>query len=434
MAQSSLESPGRDMMADMMKTAGLGLKRAYRLAPDRGPADGVVSLVRIDGPAWSKTVLLPYSVGLRYLVVPTGATDVAITGKDFRTERLGLPSSLWARLRLALLFKEKKFLKHDEFSVFSVGPKPQRKRFTTFNQDMLKIGVGLDRDLIASHPEVLAGWSTNDSGDGAASRHRGPNPVAVVVHIYYDDTWPDIAGALKRLSIPFDLIVTTVPGRERLIEAVRHDFPHADIETIENRGRDVRPFLVLLERGRLDRYRYVCKVHGKKSTDGGRKSYMGAMWRRRLLFDLLAAPGLADSIVERFERDPLIGMIGPGAFRMPSELYSEDFAWSGNRLMVLELSARMGVPPERFRLDFFGGTMFWVRPEALRPLRGLSLANAFPEENGLLDGGLEHATERLFATSVVAAGYKLASSGASQISGGERPRAALDEAGSVQHR
>ena len=92
MAQSSLESAGRDMMADMMKTAALGLKRAYRLTPDRGPADGVVSLVRIDGPTSSKTVLLPYSVGLDYLVLPTGATDVAITGKDFHAERLGLLS------------------------------------------------------------------------------------------------------------------------------------------------------------------------------------------------------------------------------------------------------------------------------------------------------------------------------------------------------
>ncbi|MGA8712017.1 MAG: rhamnan synthesis F family protein [Roseiarcus sp.] len=75
--------------------------------------------------------------------------------------------------------------------------------------------------------------------------------------------------------------------------------------------------------------------------------------------------------------------------------------------LVLELAVRMGVPAERFRLDFFGGTMFWVRPEALRPLRELRLADAFPEEKGLLDGGLEHAIERLFATSVIAAGYKL---------------------------
>ena len=32
-----------------------------------------------------------------------------------------------------------------------------------------------------------------------------------MAHVYYEDTWPDIAGVLKRLSIPFDLIVTTAP-------------------------------------------------------------------------------------------------------------------------------------------------------------------------------------------------------------------------------
>jgi hypothetical protein len=417
-----------------MKTAAFGFRRCYRLTPDRGPADDVVSHLRIDGAALSQTVLAPYSVGLRYLVVPTGASDVAIVGNDFRVDKLGLLPSLWARLRLALLFKKKKYLKYAEFSVFSVGPKPERKRFTSFNQDMLKIGVGIDGDLVANHPELLYGWQVDRDERRRVVNHSGPSAIGIVAHIYYEDTWRDISGALRTLTVPFDLIVTTVPGHERLIEAIRRDFPHAEIEQMENRGRDIRPFLVLLERRRLDRYRYVCKVHGKKSSDRGRKSYMGAVWRRRLLFDLLAAPGLADSIVERFERDPLIGMIGPRVFRMPSELYSEELSWSTNRPMVLELAGRMGVPAERFRLDFFGGTMFWVRPEALRPLRELSLADAFPHESGLLDGGLEHATERLFATSVVAAGYKLANSDASQVSDGERPRATLDEAAPVQHR
>ena len=397
-----------------MKRAPFGFRRAYRLQPSRGPAVDLVSQLRVEAAASSQIVLLPYSVGLGYFVVPTAGTALSIAADDFRVETLDLPTSIWVRLRLAALFKKKKYLEFEAFSVFSYGPKPERKRFTAFNQHMFNIGVALDGELIARHPELRTGWSTDVSKAGASPREAGQNPAAIVVHLYYEDTWPDIAGALGRLTIPFDLIVTTVPGRERLIEAVLRDFPHADIETMENRGRDVRPFLALLERGRLDRYRYVCKVHGKKSSDGGRKSYMGAMWRRRLLFDLLAAPGLAEAIVERFEREPSVGMIGPAAFRLPSETYSEELSWSLNRATVLELAAKMGVSEERFRLDFFGGTMFWVRPEALRPLRQLGLANAFPPETGLVDGGLEHAAERLFATSVVAAGYSLASSDGSQ--------------------
>ena len=67
-----------------------------------------------------------------------------------------------------------------------------------------------------------------------------------------------------------------------------------------------------------------------------------------------------------------------------------------------------GDSPHRFKLDFFGGTMFWVRPEALRPLRDLRLASEMPCESGLIDGDLPHALERVLPTSVLAAGYKLA--------------------------
>ena len=234
--------------------------------------------------------------------------------------------------------------------------------------------------------------------------------MAVVAHIYYDDTWPDVAGALKGLTLPFDLIVTTVAGRERLIELVRRSYPRAQIEIMENRGRDIGPFLTLLERGRLDRYRYICKIHGKKSIDGGRETYMGVLWRRRLLFDLLGGPRAANAAIDMFVRDPSIGMIGPKVFRLPNDNYPEDLSWSANRLMTLELAERMGVPADKFQLDFFGGTMFWVRPEALKPLRDLHLAADMPYESGLIDGDLPHALERVLPTSVLVAGYKLADS------------------------
>jgi hypothetical protein len=397
----------------------ISLERATRLRPSRGALEHHVSQLRIGGTSAGQIVLLPYSQGLGYFVVPTGGPMRSIEGDDFLAEPLSLPLTLWVRLRLMLMFKKKKYLEFNEFSLFCYGVKPERKRFTTFNQHMFNTGVALDGRLVTSHPELLQGWAPIERAAPQAPPISTP-AAAIVAHVYYDDTWPDIAGVLKRLSIPFDLIVTTVPGRDRLVDGVVRDFPGVEVVVTDNRGRDVRPFLELLESGRLDRYRYVCKIHGKKSNDGGRISYLGALWRRRSLFDLLAGPGIAESIVRAFEADASIGIIGPRAFRLPSETSPLGPSWGKTRPKVLELAAKMGVAPKDFRLDFYGGTMFWARPEALRPLRELKLAQAFPEEQGLLDGGLEHATERLFTTSAVVAGFRLADSDGRQVTQGPR--------------
>jgi Rhamnan synthesis protein F len=391
-----------------MSQFSLRLPRAYRLKPVAQREDDALSLLRIG--ASNKSVLVPFSPGLDYVIASSGGAELPINGDDFRVEMLGALPSLWARLRLAFLFKKKKYLKYDEFSLFSVGPKFERKRFTKYNQGTMNIGVVADSDLAAKHPELLYGWPAEVSPAPRVMDRSGRIGVAVVAHIYYEDTWPDIAGALRGLTIPFDLIVTTVAGRERLVETIRRSHPGAEIEIVENRGRDIGPFMLLLERGRFDGYRYICKIHGKKSMDGGRKTYMGDMWRRRLLFDLLGAPGAANAVIDMFERDPSIGMIGPRVFRLPRDSYSEDLSWSANRPMTLNIAERMGMPADKFQLDFFGGTMFWVRPEALKPLRDLHLAADMPSETGLIDGDLPHALERVLPTSVVVAGYKLADS------------------------
>jgi lipopolysaccharide biosynthesis protein len=386
----------------------LRFPRAYRLKPVGQREEAALSLVGIG--ASNKSVLVPYSPNLEYVVASRGVGALPIESSDFRVETLGALPTLWARLRLAFFVKKRKFLKFDEFYLFSAGPKTERRRFTRYNRDMRNIGIEFDSELVGKHPEIVYGWPAEATSPSQLTNGPADAPVAVVAHIYYEDTWSDIAGALRGLAIPFDLIVTTVAGRDRLIESVRRSYPRAQIEIMENRGRDIGPFLVLLERGRLDRYRYICKIHGKKSIDGGRETYMGVLWRRRLLFDLLGGPHAANAAIDMFVRDPSIGMIGPKVFRLPNDNYPEDLSWSANRLMTLELAERMGVPADKFQLDFFGGTMFWVRPEALKPLRDLHLAADMPYENGLIDGDLPHALERVLPTSVLMAGYKLADS------------------------
>src|SRR5579871_3846925 len=272
------------------------MERAWRLTPLH---DGdAAALVRIRVGASEQSILAPSTPGLRYIITPRSDVAVAIDSAAFRAERLDMLPSLWARLRLALLFKRKKVLRYMEFSLFASGPRAKRKHFTRFNQDMTNIGLSVDGSVAARHPELLTGW-----GPAPAlmptKRAEGASDVVVVLHVYYEDAWPDLEGALRQMQIPFDLIVTTVAGRDRLAHSIRSTYPDADIIVMDNRGRDVRPFLVLLESGRLDRYRYVCKAHGKKSSDGDRK-YLGALWRRRMLFDLIAGPGLARRITALF--------------------------------------------------------------------------------------------------------------------------------------
>ncbi len=197
-------------------------RRAYRLRPREPRADDHVAHLRIDGPRAPTNLLLPYSASLGYVVVPT-ASGLAIDAPDFSVDRLGALASLWARLRLSLLFKPKKRLAFDDISVFSTGPKRERKRFTTFNQHMATLGVPLDWELFARRPELVNGWAE----DNPAPRALGPAPsrLAIVVHAYYEETWGDLSGALRRVDPPFDLIVTTVAGRENSSQGSNANFP-----------------------------------------------------------------------------------------------------------------------------------------------------------------------------------------------------------------
>ena len=76
----------------------------------------------------------------------------------------------------------------------------------------------------------------------------------------------------------------------------------------------------------------------------------------------MTAPNVAQSILAQFDRHPTIGVIGSRTFPLPSASIPPEPSWGRTRPRVLELAARMDLPPERFRLDFYAGTMFGVRP------------------------------------------------------------------------
>lgn len=258
----------------------------------------------------------------------------------------------------------------------------------------------------------LAGWGLGFASDGLQKtllRHfdgpvaRIPNrlstsnsKIAVVIHLHYRELWPEFEALLAVLDRPFQLILTLTEASPEFEGRVRAVFEDAEIVVYGNRGRDVGPFVQLLRDGRLDRFDLVCKLHGKKSALSGPRMALGEIWRLANLYDLLGSRDVVDRIVDEFGQSLDTGMIGSRRFRLPNTWKTEDAAWGRNKSTILGLLEKLGMPPDS-KLDFFAGTMFWVRRSTLEPLKRLDLSmDSFPYEEGQQDGTLQHALERIF--------------------------------------
>jgi lipopolysaccharide biosynthesis protein len=242
-----------------------------------------------------------------------------------------------------------------------------------------------------------------------APRSTAPPRFVVALHLYYPALWPEFAAHLGAIATPFRLIVTTPLTDPAFHAAIRACFPDAAIVVTPNRGRDIGPFLQLLHDGHFDRDDLICKLHGKQTAPAGHRALLGHVWRRADLLDLAGSEATVARILAMFAGDATIGMIGSPRFRLSSPSPEHSDGWGGNRAATLALAERIGIPSAEFSLDYFAGSMFWVRRSVLEPVRKLGLTIAdFPEESGARDGELQHACERLFGALPALSGMRLA--------------------------
>ncbi|MDR3429435.1 rhamnan synthesis F family protein [Silvimonas sp.] len=222
------------------------------------------------------------------------------------------------------------------------------------------------------------------SGDRKAS-------VAVVLHLFYPELAAGIAEYLERIPVDVDLYIsiTNYAHLDEIVAAFRRRVNSIYVYVVENRGRDVRPFLLLLKNANLLQYTAVLKIHGKKS----KYSERGDEWRDALLSGLLpqGKNNNLGRMLRRFEKDPTLGIAAPRSSYLSNENY-----WGANKSRIFEYGGRLGLTPDQIELFFVGGTMFWFSPRALLPLVNIIRDEDFESENGQQDGTLAHATERLF--------------------------------------
>ncbi len=213
--------------------------------------------------------------------------------------------------------------------------------------------------------------------------------IAIICHMFYPDLWGEIYNYIQEICTPFDLFITIPPHiSDEEIITILEEYPQVHLYKVENKGRDVLPFLRVMELIGVHTYKYICKLHTKKTG----KSPLGNVWRKLLYFDLIGSDTTVKDIVTMFEQDTNIGMITGKNTILDSELY--DY---GNTTKIDKLIEKSGFVFQD-NYSFAGGTMFWTRSEMLEPVMKLFTDGTmeFEEEKGQLDNTIAHAIERFF--------------------------------------
>lgn len=238
----------------------------------------------------------------------------------------------------------------------------------------------------------------------------GVPSVAAHIHLYYKELAPELLGYL--LHIPeLRKVVITGPwdstALEPYLEPLRAICPDVRVGQLPNRGKDIGGLIHAIEHHELLDSDYLLKLHSKRSHNPatyfdaisalfGLRIENGDQWRKALIDPLAGSRERVMDILRWFSSDRTLGMVGAGPFvttapDINAELYQET-------------CSKFGVP---CGMPFVAGTMFWVRSSLLAPLLDGLRPDNFEIDSRAVEGGLEHAMERIFGALALARGFDL---------------------------
>lgn len=237
-----------------------------------------------------------------------------------------------------------------------------------------------------------------DSKHQALRHFRGlvrRSDYAVVLHAHYFEVIPSVLEYLQSLEHKgFDLYVTS--SSSAILDFFVREYPRCIVRLVENRGRDILPFIDTLREIIDLGYSAVCKIHTKRSLYRSDGDEICA----EQFASLLGSEGTVDDILERFLADQMLGLVVPGRYLIEHT----DHNMTYDHVVVSDICRVMDLD---FKYSVFpAGSMFWFRPKALESLLRLD-SQHFPLEAGLADGTPAHAVERVFALAANDLGFRV---------------------------
>ena len=246
-------------------------------------------------------------------------------------------------------------------------------------------------------PSLRRGWGTPE-----------PCHWALLVHGFYLDCLEEMLeslvsaqdgeGSLKGLDLYVSTPVTQLPQAVLLLQ--RMGWKRVQVFGVENRGRDIAPFLLHLLPAAVDGgHPLFVKVHTKRSphlTEGQR-------WADHLKNSLLTLEALQHG-QDVLNEDPGVGLLAPAGTCVPLALHIDR---NYTRVAAYQDSCQA---EGCWLLDqnYIAGSMMAGRLEAIAPwIQMVDSVSDFEVECGQTDGTLAHGLERTLCLNLQGRGWSL---------------------------
>jgi len=285
---------------------------------------------------------------------------------------------------------------------WSIGLGPPRKGLRGFHPGIYSENIDLNSQginplahyIISGMPKGPWNYRVISSVDRVDDLNLPlDNSIALHVHVFYIDLFPEIIERILENKIRPDLFITVTNSLNKTtVEYLLKNYEGniISIEIITNLGRNIKPFIDTYKYNIKDKYKYVGHLHTKKSSY--ECPIMGKTWANSIFNNLLGSPSnpMLDLILGSMEEEDCnIGIVIP-----------EDpniIGWDGNLEVAQKLIDKLHPKnklPDSFLFPI--GAMFIARSDAINFIENLNLTESdYPKEPVPRDGTILHAIERL---------------------------------------
>lgn len=233
--------------------------------------------------------------------------------------------------------------------------------------------------------------------------------IALIMHIYFADQIDYCLHYAKSMPKNSDIYITACSD-DNIIE-IKNKFSalpnKLKVIKVENRGRDVSALLVAGAEY-VAQYDLVCFAHDKKTTQLKPLS-VGESFAYKCFENILGSKEYVRNVISKFQTEPRLGLLMPPPPNHGGFYGIFGTEWGSNFDNTVQLAEKLGID---VNIDISKepisplGTMFWFRPQALKPLFEKKWKyEDFPQEPNQYDGTLLHAIERIYGFVAQACGY-----------------------------